>query len=84
MFVFDLHRQGSEIWSSHLRDRTLVLGNRLRSQKKHIFTYMLGIKMKAVYIQDIEQPSLVSHLDTRSDVFAVHQHDVSLSSHHHH
>jgi len=63
LFIFDLRRQADEIWTSHLLDRTLVL----------------GINMKAAYIHDIERPLQLQYLHTQSDVFAVHQHqNVSL------
>lgn len=62
LFIFDLRRQADEIWTSHLLDRTLVL----------------GINMKAAYIHDIERPLQLQYLHTQSDVFAVHQHQNNL------
>jgi len=47
----------SDVWTSHLRDRSLVLGARKR----------------AVLIQDVENLDDARRLETQSDVFAVHQ-----------
>ncbi|KAK0464340.1 uncharacterized protein EV420DRAFT_1760387 [Desarmillaria tabescens] len=48
-----------DIWTSHLRDRTLVL----------------GANKKAVLLRDVEASSPVEHLHTNSDVFAIEQKD---------
>ncbi|KAG7445804.1 uncharacterized protein BT62DRAFT_180896 [Guyanagaster necrorhizus] len=51
-----------DIWTSHLRDRTLVL----------------GANKRAVLLRDIEVSSPIEHLHTNdSDVFAIEQKDVS-------
>lgn len=50
-----------DIWTSHLWDRTLVL----------------GANKQAVLLRDVEASSPVEPLHTNSDVFAIEQKDVS-------
>ncbi|KAI0251976.1 hypothetical protein BJV78DRAFT_382540 [Lactifluus subvellereus] len=50
-------RLACDIWTSHLRGRSLVL----------------GVRQRALLMQDVESLGDVWRLDTQSDVFAVHQ-----------
>ncbi|KAH9980307.1 WD40-repeat-containing domain protein [Lactifluus volemus] len=50
-------RLACDIWTSHLRDRRLVL----------------GVRQRALLIQDVENLGDIGRLETQSDVFALHQ-----------
>ncbi|KAF8478108.1 hypothetical protein DFH94DRAFT_81016 [Russula ochroleuca] len=46
-----------DVWTSHLRDRSLVL----------------GVRKRALLMQDVESSTVAWRLETQSDVFALHQ-----------
>jgi len=76
---------GSDVWTSHLRDRSLVLGG--DNLLAYIGTFMkthcrttAGVRKRALLMQDVESLTAARSLETESDVFALHQEEVGTST----
>jgi hypothetical protein len=72
-----------DVWTSHLRDRSLVLGgNNLlvySSPLKNSWG-IPGVRKRALLMQDVESLTDAWRLETHSDVFALHQEEVCPST----
>lgn len=71
-----------DVWTSHLRDRSLVLGgnNFLIYTNPSLKTHEIpGVRKRALLMQDVESLTNAWRLETQSDVFALHQEEVGPS-----
>ncbi|KAG5636495.1 hypothetical protein H0H81_007829 [Sphagnurus paluster] len=65
-----------DIWSSHLQDTALVLGEVSRRLVSVFQSNQLtGVNKKAVYLPDIDLSMTIQSLETHSDVFSAWQHE---------
>jgi DDB1- and CUL4-associated factor 4 len=70
-------RLACDIWTSHLRDRRLVLGgDNLPVVPLESSQVIPGVRQRALLIQDVENLGDIGRLETQSDVFALHQEEV--------
>ena len=67
-----------DIWTSDLRDRSLVLGGASLSYSMSTLdlTGDAGVRQRGLLIPDLECSVDVRRLETQSDVFALHQKEV--------
>jgi hypothetical protein len=68
-----------DVWTSHLRDRSLVLGgNNLLAYSSPLKNSreVPGVRKRALLMQDVESLTDAWRLETHSDVFALHQEEV--------
>ena len=66
-----------DVWTSHLRDRSLVLGaDDLPIVPPKNSWETPGARKRALLMQDIESLTDGRRLETHSDVFALHQEEV--------
>lgn len=72
-----------DVWTSHLRDRSLVLGgDDIILVPPENSRETPGARKRALFMQDIENSTDAWGLETHSDVFALHQEEVRPSQYH--
>jgi len=69
-----------DVWTSHLMDNSLALGNLLNCShprfKTHMTTFHPGMHNRAIFIPDVNASGGFRILDTFSDVLAIYQEPV--------